>query len=118
MIHYPVDKFFSQFNETLMNSHDPSSQIENEEIPGAQYPIGNDSNDTKTKKMYGILNFMSQILANGEIAASINSLNLKQRDVFNVVHAWAKDYVEHKWHNVEPILTFPSRKGGTAKNIW
>ena len=51
---------------------------------------------------------MPQILAHDEIAEGLNSLNLKQRDVFNVVNTWAKCYVRHSVHNVEPIHIFIS----------
>ena len=43
---------------------------------------------------------MPQILPNDEIAKDINSLNSKQREVFNVFHTWAKDYVRNDGHNV------------------
>ena len=56
---------------------------------------------------------MSQILADNEIG--INSLNSKQREVFNVVHTWYKDYVKYNMHNVEPICIFLSGSGGTGK---
>ena len=46
---------------------------------------------------------MSQILVDDEIAEGINTLHLKKKEVFNVFHTWAKDYVKHNWHNVEPI---------------
>ena len=32
---------------------------------------------------------MPHILPNDEIAESINSLNSKEREVFNVIHTWA-----------------------------
>ena len=41
---------------------------------------------------------MPQILSKDEIVECINSLDLKQREVFNVVHTWAKDYVNHDGH--------------------
>lgn len=45
-----------------------------------------------------------------------DSLNLKQREVFNVVHTWAKDSVNHDGHNVEPIHIFIWGSGGTGKS--
>ena len=36
-------------------------------------------------------NFMTQILPDDKIAKGINPLNLKQTEVFSVVHTWAKD---------------------------
>ena len=79
-----------RFNETLINNQDPHSQIENDETPEAEYPNGNDSEDTETKKTSAVLTFMPPILPDSEIAKGVNSLNSKQREVFNVVHKWAK----------------------------
>ena len=58
---------------------------------------------------------MPQILPDDEIAEGINSLNSKKRQVFSVVHAWAKDYVKYDGHNVEPIHIFLSGSGGIGK---
>ena len=49
---------------------------------------------------------MPQILPDDGIAEGINSLNSKQREVFDVVHSWVKDYVKYDGHNVEPIHFF------------
>ena len=46
----------------------------------------------KTQKTSAILHF-------------INSLNSKQRKVFNVVHVWVKDYVKYNGHNVRYYAT-------------
>ena len=51
-----------------------------------------------------------------EIAAGINSLNSKQREVFNAVHTWAKDYVKFDGHNVEQVHIFSSGSRGTGKS--
>ena len=58
---------------------------------------------------------MPQILSDDEIAEGICSLNLKQREIFNVVHKWAKDYVKHDGHNVEPMHIFLSGRKGISK---
>ena len=60
---------------------------------------------------------MSQILPGGEIAKGINSLNSKQREVFNVVHTWANDYVKYDGHDVQPVHIFLSGSGGTGKSL-
>ena len=92
-----VDQAFSKFNEYSINNQDPYSQIENDETSEAEYPNENDSGDTETNKTSAIPNVMPQILPDDE---SINSLNSKQREVFNVVHRWAKNYVKYDAHDV------------------
>ena len=90
-----VDQAFSQSNENSINNQDPLSQIENDETPGAEYPNENDLEDTETNKTSVIPGFMPQILPDDEIAEGINPLDSKQREVFSVVHTWAKDYVKY-----------------------
>ena len=53
-----------------------------------KYPNENDSENTET---FAITKFVSQILPDDEIAKDINFLNSKKREVFNVVHTWARD---------------------------
>ena len=38
---------------------------------------------------------MLQILPDDKITKGINSLNSKQRKIFNVVQTWAKDYAKY-----------------------
>ena len=111
-----VDEVYSRLNETLVNNQNPHSQIENDEIPGAEYPNDNDSEDTETNKTSTIPTFMPKISTDDEIARGINSLNSKQREVFNVVHKWAKEYVKCNGHNVETIQIFLSGDGDTGKS--
>ena len=111
-----VDEVYSRLNETLVNNQNPHSQIENDEIPGAEYPNDNDSEDTETNKTSTTPTFMPKISTDDEIAKGINSLNSKQREVFNVVHKWAKEYVKCNGHNVETIQIFLSGDGDTGKS--
>ena len=85
---------YSRLSETLIENQDPHSQIKNNEIPGAEYPNDNDSEDIETNKISTIPTFMPQILPDDEIAEGINWLNSKQMQFFNVVHKWAKEYVK------------------------
>ena len=58
---------------------------------------------------------MTQISLDDEIAEGINSLNSKQREVFNMVDPWTKDCVKYNEHNVEPVHVFLSGSGGIHK---
>ena len=110
-----VDQGFSQFDKNSIKNQDSQIQVENDETPGAEYPNENDSEDTETSKPSAVSNFMPKILPN-EIAAGTNSLNLKQREVFNVFHTWAKDYVKYNWQDAEPVHIFLSGTRGTGKS--
>ena len=109
-----VDQAFSQFNENSINNQDPHSQVENDEKSEAEYL--NDPEDTETNQTSAISNFMLQVLPDDEIAKGINSLNSKQREVFNVVHTWAKNFVKCDGKDVEPVHIFLSGSGATGKS--
>ena len=49
----------------------------------------------KQNKNSVISNFMLQILPDDKITKGMNSLNSKQRKIFNVVQTWAKDYAKY-----------------------
>ena len=72
-------KFCLESNNNLIKNQGPYNQTENDEIPGTEY----DSKDRGTSKTSAILNLMSQIFPDDE---SINTLNSKQRKVFNVTY--------------------------------
>ena len=59
---------------------------------------------------------MPQILPDNEIAKGMNFLDLKQREVFNVVHTWAKNHLKYDGNDVEPVHIFLSSSGGTGKS--
>ena len=59
---------------------------------------------------------MPKILPHDEIAESINSINSKQREIFNVVHTWVKNYVKYSRANVKPVHTFRLGIWGTGKS--
>ena len=59
----------------------------------------------KTQKKTDRLQFLhlcQNVLPDDKIAKGTNSLDLKERKVFNVVHIWAQDYVKYNGHNVKP----------------
>ena len=57
-----VDEVNSRLSETLINNQDTHSQIENDELPGAEYPKDSDSEDTEINKTSTIPTFMPQTL--------------------------------------------------------
>ena len=103
-----VDQAFLQFNVNLINNQDPHSRIENDETPGAEYPNESDSEEGKTSVLP---NFVPQMLSDDKIAEGVNSLNSKQKEIFNEIHTWLKEYVKYDGRNVEPI-----QSGGTSKS--
>ena len=58
-------------------NQDIHNQIENDKIPGGEYPNKNDLDYIERNKFSRNLNLMAQILPGDEIAEDINSLNSK-----------------------------------------
>ena len=58
---------------------------------------------------------MPKILLYEEIGESIKSLNLKQREVFNVHSTLAKYYAKYDRHNVESVYIFLSSNESISK---
>ena len=83
---------------------------------GQNIPIKMTREDTETNKTSSLSNFMPQMLADDEIAEHRSSLYSKQREVFNVVHTCAKDYIKYNGHNIEPIHIFLSSSRGKGKS--
>ena len=77
----------------------------------------NDQHDenTESNKNSAIPNGMPRIMRDDEILGSVNSLNSKQRNVFNVVNNWVKEYAKHKGINAKPVLICLSGSGGSGK---
>lgn len=48
-------------------------------------------------------------------AEIVNSFNSKQREIFNVVHRWSKDYIKHNGQHFEPIHMFFAGSEGRGK---
>ena len=47
-----VNNVYSRLNETLINNQEPHSQIQNNEILGAEYPNSNDPEDRNKLNFY------------------------------------------------------------------
>ena len=80
-----VDQNFSQFNENLIKNQEPQSQIEKDETTVAEYPNESDREEVQTNRTTALPDFLPQILLDDKIAQGINSLNSRQREVFNTV---------------------------------
>lgn len=63
-----------------------------------------------------IPNFILKILPDDEITEEIDYLNSKERNVFNVVHTWVKNFVKYNGHHAEPVHVIFLGKGGTGKS--
>ena len=100
----------------LINKKNSHSQSENGKTRGSKYPSQTDSEVTKTHKISEIPCSMPKILPDDEIAEGIYSLISKQRELFNVVNKWAKDYVKYDGHNIKSVYMFLSGRGGKGKS--
>ena len=74
----------------MLDNQDTFGQIESNGTGEAVYSNGQDDENTESNRNSAVPNFMPRILTEDDILESINSLNSKQRDLFNVVHNQAK----------------------------
>ena len=59
---------------------------------------------------------MQQILPDDKTEKGISSLNSKQREVFNVVHTWTKNYIKYDKHEFELEHIFLSGSAETGES--
>ena len=95
----------------MLGNQGPFSQIENDETGEAVYSSDRNENTEPIRN-----SAIPRIMIDDEIFESTNPLNSKQRDVFNVVHNWAKEYADHKGVNVKPVHIFLYGHGSTGKS--
>ena len=74
----------------MLNNQDTFGQIESNGRGEAVYSNRQDDENTESNRNSTVPNFMPRILAEDDILESINFLNSKQRDVFNVAHNQGK----------------------------
>ena len=110
-----LDEAYSRYNVNMLDNQDPIVQIENTEKREAVYSNDQHDENTESNKNSAIPNGMPRIMRDDEILGSVNSLNSKQRNVFNVVHNWVKEYAKHKGINAKPVLICLSGSGGSGK---
>ena len=110
-----ADEAYSRYNAKMLESQDPFTQIENDETGEAVCSDDQDDENTDSNINSAVPIFMPRIMVVDEILKSINFLNSKQRDVFNIVHNWAKEYAKQKGANVKPAHIFFSGSGGEGK---
>ena len=90
-----VEEAFANFNHNLQPNQDPYGQIENDEFEDTSFSDKNESTSNVNTNEYSSVPFNPLSNQSDEsIAANIRSLDLKQRQVFNVAHKWARDHVK------------------------
>ena len=70
----------------------------------------------RNKQNFRASQFHAKTLPDDEIAEGISSLSLKQRELSNVLHTWAKDYVKCDGHDFEPVIISLSGSADTGQS--
>ena len=98
-----VDKAFLRLSSDIDNIMDPYGQQENDEVNDYLTEDIDDSESEAFETMeahsadVGNNNLMSNKLPaipDNIINENIRSLNMKQREVFNFIHKWSRDYIK------------------------
>ena len=100
-----IDAAFLNYRSDIMPSWNPFSHQENENVENELHETELNeqteidcSDETQSSLIYpeGSSHFHIPILSDDEINSKIRSLNLKQRQMFDFIHNWAKLHVKVK----------------------
>ena len=106
----------------MVNNQDPYGQIDNDETEQACFENVDQNEDcnSETNENHALPNHMPPQLSDESISDMIKTLNVKQRQIFDIVHKWARDFVKSLSTKgnfaVEPFYIFLSGSGGTGKS--
>ena len=124
-----VDEAYARFRADLSTNLDSFAQQENDEIDQELLETLGDNNgeddveddnqpmcvETVTRNVTNI-----SILNDNEINAKIRSLNFKQRQIFDIIHGWAKDFMKNLSSKapktILPFNLFLTGSGGCGKS--
>lgn len=80
----------------MINNQDPHGEIKKLNYETGQVGFKDDPNEEiDLNRKTALPSFTPKMLSDNQILESINSLNSKQFDLFNVIHSWAKDDVKY-----------------------
>ena len=113
-------------NDIILNINDFEQQENDETNAELQNDVTNndeseDENTEDTGQLRATIPMESILLPDDEINARVRSLNQQQREVFDVIHKWGRDFVKNLSskvaRNIEPFHIFLTGGGGVGKSL-
>ena len=117
-----VDQAFEQFLNTNLSAPDAFSQQENEEVQEQVENLDEDEGDEElqSKSVNIGISIASTLLTDDDINARIRSLNSQQKEIFEFVQNWSRNFVKNLTCKVpteiEPFYLFLTGGGGVGKS--
>ena len=116
-----VDEAFEQFLNTNVSVPDAYSQQENAEVLD-QLPLNVEDDDDliEQESLNANISIVSTLLTDNDINSRIRSLNSQQREIFEYVLNWAREYIKNlsckKPSEIKPFYLFLTGGGGVGKS--
>ena len=121
-----VDDAIKSYRDDAINNQDACAQQENDDVlEKLQNTAISDEDSEDEATIFDDSNLTAAaiqipILSDDEINHRIRSLNIKQWEIFDFVHKWAKDYVKNLGSknpiDINPLHLFISGSGGVGKS--
>jgi len=119
-----VEEAFFRFSNDMSLNSNSFAQQENDEVIEQLGEALFDEEDQPGDEIHVPANAnieqANNILNDSEIDRLIRGLNTMQREVFNVVHKWARDFVKNSFckvpKEIEPFYVFLTGGGGVGKS--
>ena len=117
-----VDSALLDFRTDLTHNPDSYAQQENDEVedmlvPQDEDPDEDDSLHEETGQLPGN---SAVLMIDTEVNSRIRSLNIKQREIYEVINKWARDYIKNRscvLHiDTPPLHLFITGSGGCGKS--
>ena len=124
-----VDTALQNFRNDLIHNQDSFAQQENDEVNELITTTSNSLDDDLESEDEAVLFEDSHqdipvisppVMLDEDLNLKIQSLNKKQRKIFDVIHQWAREFVKNKSAKVptkiDPLHIFITGKGGCGKS--
>ncbi|XP_066926174.1 uncharacterized protein [Clytia hemisphaerica] len=120
-----VDDALERYRTDLVLNMNDFEQQENDEINEELQNTNNEDesdeeSNNRTPNLTAAIPMESILLPDNEINARIRSLNHQQREVFDVIHKWGRDFIKNLSskvpRNIAPFHIFLTGGGGVGKS--
>ena len=117
-----VEAVLTDFRTDLTSNPDSFAQQENDEVEDMLPPQDDDPDEDipPLTELTGLAECSATLMPHTKINSKIRSLNTKQREIYEVINKWARDFIKKRScvvnTDVPPIHLFITGSGGYGKS--